>query len=247
MVEFPQVAKRNALPNKKDRADQSKLGLLVRAYRQKLGLTQEELAWRANMHRTYLADIERGGRNITLRSMLNLASALQVPIEWLFTKVQVQGDFREVLLIEDDPADVDLILRAFKRANFHNPIKVARDGPEAIDYVFCTGPYASRKPESPQLILLDLNLPKLSGLEVLKRIKANEHTRSIPVIVLSASRHDRDIIECSRLGAANYIIKPFSFDSLCRVTPNLNLSWALTNPSGRPEVRAKRDAKTATT
>lgn len=221
------MAKRNAVP-KKERTDQFKLGLLVRSYRQQLGITQEELAWRANLHRTYIANVERGGRNITLRSILSLASALQIPVEWLFAE-EAAGRVREVLLVEDDPADVDLILRAFRKACVHNPISVARDGQEAIDRLLGGDEFPKQKRMgSPQLILLDLNLPKLSGLEVLKKIKADERTRAIPVIVLSASRHDRDVIECGRLGAQNYIIKPFTFESLCSVTPALRLSWSLT-------------------
>lgn len=231
---------------KKDRACQSKLGLLVRSYRRALGITQEELAWRADMHRTYVADIERGGRNITLRSLISLAAALEVPVECLFASASNPVMSGEILLVEDDPADTALVLRAFKRACVHNPVSAVRDGQEAVDYVFRTGVHAKREPAGwPQLILLDLNLPKLSGLEVLRRIKDDARTRSIPVVVLSASRYDRDIIECSRLGAEHYIIKPFSFESLCRITPRLSLGWALTSPALRNHVSAEAEANDA--
>lgn len=223
---------------------QTKLGATVRQCRKKLGITQEELAWRSELHRTYIADIERGGRNITLRSIAQLAAALQVSVENLLGHAEADAGPRkrglqaasgmgEVLLVEDDPADLDLTLRAFRRAKFANPVHVVRDGAEALDYLFNTGRYAKRKAAAhPQLILLDLNLPKVAGLEVLRRVKAEESTRSIPVVVLSGSHRDENILESARLGAVNYIIKPVSFDNFCKVASRLSLRWALLNPGG---------------
>lgn len=223
---------------------QTKLGATVKQWRNKLGITQEELAWRSELHRTYIADIERGGRNITLRSIAQLAAALQVSVESLLGNAEADAGPKkrgqhagsgmgEVLLVEDDPADMDLTLRAFKRAKFANPVHVVRDGAEALDYLFNTGRYAKRKAVShTQLILLDLNLPKVSGLDVLRRVKAHEATRSIPVVVLSGSHRDENVIESARLGAVNYIIKPVSFDSFCKVASRLSLRWALLNPGG---------------
>lgn len=221
---------------------QTKLGATVKQCRNKLGITQEELAWRSELHRTYIADIERGGRNITLRSIAQLAAALQVTVESLLGHAEAGPKKRglqagpgmgEVLLVEDDPADLDLTLRAFKRAKFANPVHVVRDGAAALDYLFNTGRYAKRKAVAhTQLILLDLNLPKVSGLEVLRRVKAHESTRGIPVVVLSGSHRDENVIESARLGAVNYIIKPVSFDSFCKVASRLSLRWALLNPGG---------------
>ncbi len=220
---------------------QAKLGATINHFRSRLGVTQEELAWRSGMHRTYIADIERGGRNITLRIIAQLALALNVSVGALLTQAESDlvglisngiepGDYTmgEVLMVEDDPADVELALRALKRAKMANPIKVVRDGAEALAYLFATGEYAARTGAPlPQLILLDLMLPKVSGLDVLRRIKSDPVTKDIPVVVLSASHEDRNIAECARLGAENYLIKPVLFDNLCKVTARLQLRWAL--------------------
>ncbi len=230
------VAKRQNLTQ--DAAElQSGLGRTVKVLRNQLGITQEELAWRANLHRTYIADIERGGRNITLRNIASLAKALEVTVAGLLsgpggnTGVTASDMMGEVLLVEDEPSDVELTLRAFARARLHNPVRVARDGAEALDLLLGLPPPESAteiKPRSqPALVLLDLKLPKVSGLEVLQRLKADEATRAIPVVVLTSSHQDRMIQECARLGAANYIIKPVDFEGLSRVTPSLSLAWAL--------------------
>lgn len=190
------------------------------------------------MHRTYIADIERGVRNVTLRSIRQLATALQVPVETLFARAsEIGGDtpdavaVSEILLVEDNMEDAELALRAFERANFANPIRVFADGAEVLDYLFSTGRYAgARSQPRPQLMLLDLNLPKIPGIEVLRRVKNDARTRNLPVVVLTVSREDRDIIECGQLGAANYIIKPVSFDSLCKVAPKLSFRWAMLKP-----------------
>jgi len=219
---------------------QTRLGAAVKLYRNGLGISQEELAWRADMHRTYLADIERGVRNISLRSIGNLAKALEISIGGLLAKAQVEGDGElggdhvqwggsgEILLVEDSANDVELTLRAFKRAKLVNPINVVRDGAEALHYLFCTGRYAKRdKAQLPKLVLLDLNLPKTPGIEVLRQMKGAPRLAGIPVAVLSGTRQDRMILECARLGVVNYIIKPVSFERLCMVTPKLSLHWAL--------------------
>lgn len=212
----------------------------MRTYRQRMGITQEELAWRADMHRTYLADIERGARNITLRSVANLAQALQISMEELLVHPQLADDSvspskaagarGEVLLVEDNPADVQLTLRAFRHAKFTNPITVARDGAEALAYLFRTGQQAKRSVGLPQLVLLDLQLPKVSGLEVLRQMRVNKITKAIPVVVLTVSRQDASILECSRLGAANYIVKPVDFGDFARTASQLDFHWTLSPP-----------------
>jgi CheY-like chemotaxis protein len=137
----------------------------------------------------------------------------------------------EILLVEDNPRDVQLALRGFEKAKITNPVHVVRDGVEALDFLFATGPYTHRRDARfPQIILLDLKLPKKSGIEVLRQIKANETTRDIPVIVLTASNRDRDIVECRRLGAENYIVKPVGFQNLSEVTARLSLVWTLVKP-----------------
>lgn len=207
----------------------SRLGAAVRAHRLQLGVTQEELAWRADLHRTYIADIERGRRNITMRSIANLARALQVPAERLIaaTGGAWDDDRREILLVEDNQDDVTLALHAFRRAKFTNAIRVISDGQEALHYLFRSGPYARLTAPLPLVVLLDLNLPKVPGVEILRQAKANPVTRAIPIVVLTVSRADSMIIECGRLGAENYIIKPVDFVNLSQVTPDLDMHWTL--------------------
>ena len=223
------------------RSLQANLGASVKRCRARLGLTQEELADRSELHRTYIADIERGGRNVTLRTIANLAVALEVTVAELLAHVDGDGASKlklepvgptpgigEVLLVEDNAEDVELTLRAFARATFANPVKVVCDGEAALAYLFpASGESAGAVGARPQLILLDLNLPKISGLEVLRQIKADDRTRTIPVVILTASHHDRHIEECARLGAENYILKPLNFDSLCRVASRLQFQWLL--------------------
>jgi two-component system response regulator len=134
----------------------------------------------------------------------------------------------DILFVEDQADDAELTMQALKSAKITNRIHVVRDGAAALDFLFSTGEYARREPGSrPLMILLDLNLPKISGLEVLRRIKADPRTRSIPVVVLSASKQDRDIATSKRLGAEAYIVKPVDFQNLSQVTPQLSLQWAL--------------------
>ena len=230
---------------------QSKLGRSVRECRHKLGITQEELGWRSNLHRTYIADIERGARNLTLNSIVNLARALRVTVRDLLASATLpagkaprmgpEGPPRgvgEILLIEDSATDTALTRRALKLAGFSNPFVAVRSAEEGLDYVFGRKPSASRQPRRPQLILLDLNLPRMSGLDFLRWIKADHRTRDIPVVVLTVSRTDQAIIECAQLGAQNYIVKPFGIDSLVRVTPKLNLRLTLA-PPGRAASRRR--------
>lgn len=209
----------------------------VRGWRKRLGLTQEELAERADLHRTYISDVERGARNLSLESISKLAHALEVSVSTLFTSTNggtagqpgsAGREFVEILMVEDNPDDAELTLHAFSKARFANQVHVVHDGVEALDYLFCKGPYATRNAdEHPQMILLDLNLPKLSGLEVLRRLRAEEQTKRIPVVVLTGSQRERDIVECRRLGVETYLTKPVNLAGLSEVTPQLNLDWAL--------------------
>lgn len=232
------MSKQDEFPNE-SLALQARFGAAIKAHRQRLGVTQEELAWRADLHRSYLADIERGGRNVTLSSIVNLAKALQITLAALLSHSldlgvidpsEVQEGLGEILLVDDDAGDVELTLRAFKQSKFANPVKVVRDGKAALDYLFRSGRYARRRATLPQLVLLDLALPKISGLEVLRRMKENKATQSIPVVVLTGSQQDATIIECARLGAENYLIKPVEFESFSQVTPRLGLQWTLVGP-----------------
>ena len=233
------MLKRDDIPNE-ELGLQAQFGAAIKAHRLRLGVTQEELAWRADLHRSYLADIERGGRNVTLRSIVNLARALQISLADLLANhldlgvvnpsAEPRAGLGEILLVEDEAADIELTLRAFKRAKFANPVKVVRDGKAALDFLFHTGRYAKRQAVSPHLVLLDLGLPKVSGLEVLRQIKNHQLTKSIPVVILTGSNQDATIIECGRLGAENYLIKPVEFESFSQVTPKLGLQWTLVRP-----------------
>src|ERR1700757_4358412 len=166
------------------------LGAAIRSHRSTLGISQEELAYRAGLHRTYVSDVERGARNPSVESIEKLAGALQTSVSILFERA---GDgirqAVEILLVEDSPQDVDLTLHAFKRANITNPVHVLRDGGDALDFIFGTGRYTHRPApvNAAQVVLLDLNLPKKNGIEVLERIKNDKRTRHIPVIILTAS------------------------------------------------------------
>jgi CheY-like chemotaxis protein len=210
-------------------------GAAVKARRSRLDLSQEKLAELAGLHRTYISDVERGARNPSLGSIEKLAHALEVPIAELFdgkAKPGATEKLVEILFVEDMPQDIELTLRALKHANITNRIHVVRDGEAALNFLFCTGEYAARLgDDSPQLILLDLGLPKIDGLEVLRRIKANPRTQAIPVVVLTASKQDRDLAASQRLGADCYIVKPVGLQNLCEITPQLSLQWALLRPS----------------
>jgi two-component system response regulator len=136
----------------------------------------------------------------------------------------------EILLVEDNPHDIELTLHAFRKHNLTNRIHVVRDGAEALDYVFCSGAYASRKKDDgPKVILLDLKLPKVDGLEVLRRIKADPETSMIPVVVMTSSREERDLIESYRLGVNSYIVKPVDFQQFSDAVQQVGLYWVLLN------------------
>ena len=133
----------------------------------------------------------------------------------------------EILIIEDNPNDLELALHALRRHHLANRIQVARDGEEALTYLF--GADGSKSPPIPKVILLDLKLPKVDGIEVLRQIKGNEQTRKIPVVVLTSSREDRDIVETYDLGVNSYIVKPVDFEQFTEAVRQLGLYWALLN------------------
>ena len=136
----------------------------------------------------------------------------------------------EILLVEDNPNDVELALHALKKNNIANRIEVARDGAEALDFIFCAGAYSQRNMDNPpKVILLDLKLPKVDGLEVLRQIKSDPRTRAIPVVVLTSSREDRDIVESYHLGVNSYIVKPVDFEQFTEAVHTLGLYWLLLN------------------
>ena len=136
----------------------------------------------------------------------------------------------EILLVEDNPTDAELAIVALKERNLANKLVWVKDGAEALDFLFATGAYASRKVENgPRVVLLDLRLPKVDGMEVLRRLKADERTRRIPVVVLTSSKEDRDVAESYNLGVNSYIGKPVEFDEFSDVVSQLGLYWLLIN------------------
>lgn len=215
-------------------------GASVKLFRNLLGISQETLAERAQLHRTYISDLENGARNPSLKTIIRLAQALGVSISTLFpSELEYQGSegnggkatdqhFASILLVEDSDDDIELTLESFRQARFANRIHVVRDGAEALDYLFCREKYRLRSAsQGPQLILLDLTLPKRSGLEVLRLIKADERTRRVPVFILTASTADSDIAECRKLGAIAFITKPLNWPAFGAAMKKINLHWAL--------------------
>ncbi|HBC87742.1 MAG TPA: two-component system response regulator [Lentisphaeria bacterium] len=136
----------------------------------------------------------------------------------------------EILLVEDNPRDVEMTLRALKKRNLANKVMVVNDGVEALDFIFSKGKYEGRSlANGPKVVLLDLKLPKVSGLEVLKKIKSDESTRIIPVVVLTSSQEEKDLVESYKLGVNSYITKPVDFDKFLDSVGELGLYWLLIN------------------
>src|SRR5882757_9430049 len=136
----------------------------------------------------------------------------------------------EILLVEDDRNDLDMTLRALRKANLANRIQIARDGAEALEFIFCEGSHAGRKIENgPKVILLDLKLPKIDGMEVLKRVKSNPRTKMIPIVILTSSKEQKDVIESYHLGVNSYIVKPVNFERFAASVQDLGMYWLLLN------------------
>jgi CheY-like chemotaxis protein len=142
------------------------------------------------------------------------------------------SDPADLLLVEDNPQDLELALLALREATPSARIRIARDGAEALDYIFGEGPCAGRRiADAPKVILLDLKLPKIDGLEVLKRVKGDPRTKMIPIVVLTSSREQRDLVESYHLGVNSYIVKPVNFERFTEAVRNLGLYWQFLNQS----------------
>lgn len=135
----------------------------------------------------------------------------------------------EILLVEDSPSDGELTLRALKKQNLANSVFWVKDGEEALDFIFCRGNFKDRSKRTPRLILLDLKLPKVDGIEVLRAVKADPLTRTIPIVMLTSSQEERDIVESYKLGVNSYIVKPVDFDKFLEMVAHIGLYWSLMN------------------
>jgi CheY-like chemotaxis protein/DNA-binding XRE family transcriptional regulator len=217
-----------------------RLGAAIRVHRARLGLSQEEVAFRSDLHRTYVADIERGARNPSLRSITKLAKALQVSVADLFHQIGASEGTRDesesrmldslvdILVAEPDPVDADLTVRALRQFNFSNCIHTVQSGPEAVDFIFCLGRYSGRRQGNDSLLLLlDLRLPGLDGIDVLRRVRDDARTRNMSVIVLTSSDSQRGLEESRRLGVCNYLTKPVDFTQFSQIMPQIGLHWLL--------------------
>ena len=145
-----------------------------------------------------------------------------------------------ILMVEDDPKDVELTLTALEDYNLSNEIVVTRDGEEALDYLYCRGSFRMRTSENPAVLLLDLKLPKIDGLEVLQTIKSDEKLRIIPVVVLTSSREERDMVASYKLGVNAYVVKPVDFHEFVNAIKELGVFWAIINEPPPGSIRRKQ-------
>nr|WP_256483905.1 response regulator [Aliihoeflea sp. 40Bstr573] len=136
---------------------------------------------------------------------------------------------RPILLVEDNPADIELTIAALRKTNIANEIVIARDGVEALDYIFCEGVHEGRDGEHPAVILLDLKLPKVDGIEVLEKVKNHPHHRNIPIVMLTSSREESDVVRSYQQGVNSFVVKPVDFNAFFEAIRNLGLVWAVLN------------------
>jgi two-component system, response regulator len=135
----------------------------------------------------------------------------------------------EILLVEDNPEDAEMTMRALRKRNLANHVHWVKDGEEALEYLFCTGRYAARgECQPPRLVLLDIKMPKVDGIEVLRRVKGSE-LKQVPVVVMTSSNEERDVVDSYRLGVNSYIVKPVQFDDFVETVSKIGLYWVLTN------------------
>ena len=145
-----------------------------------------------------------------------------------------------ILLVEDDPKDTELTMTALEEYNLSNEVVVARDGEEALDYLFCRGKFQGRTSENPAVLLLDLKLPKVDGLEVLQQMKSDDKLRVIPVVVLTSSREERDMVASYNLGVNAYVVKPVDFHGFVNAIKELGIFWAIINEPPPGSIKKKK-------
>jgi two-component system, response regulator len=224
---------------------QARFGAVVRSQRLSAGLSQEELAHRSGLHRTYVTDVERGARNPSLNSIKKLSDALGMPLGGLFGLVE-EADRREhqtaasshqenasphkpaaILIAAENSSNADTVIRVLSENNIVNNVHVVHDGAEAMDYVFCTGAYKKRDfLETPGLVLLDLRLGKIDAFTILAKIRDNPLTRPIPVVALGA-QSDQDLAKARQHGVTEFIVAPFDFPKFALASAQLGFQWTL--------------------
>jgi CheY-like chemotaxis protein len=150
------------------------------------------------------------------------------------------NELGRILIVEDDPRDVELTLTALEEYNLANEVVVTRDGEEALDYLYCRGSFKMRGGENPAVVLLDLKLPKVDGLEVLQQIKSDEKLKLIPVVVLTSSREEKDMVTSYKLGVNGYVVKPVDFHDFVNAIKELGVFWALVNEPPPGSIRKGR-------
>jgi CheY-like chemotaxis protein len=149
------------------------------------------------------------------------------------------NELARILIVEDDPKDVDLTLTALEEYNLANEVVVTRDGEEALDYLYCRGNFKMRTGDNPAVLLLDLKLPKVDGLEVLQQIRSDEKLKLIPVVVLTSSREERDMVASYKLGVNAYVVKPVDFHEFVNAIKELGIFWAVINEPPPGSIRKK--------
>jgi len=149
------------------------------------------------------------------------------------------NELGRILIVEDDPKDVELTLTALEEYNLANEVVVTRDGEEALDYLYCRGNFKMRSSDNPAVLLLDLKLPKVDGLEVLQQVKSDEKLRMIPVVVLTSSREERDMVASYKLGVNAYVVKPVDFHEFVNAIKELGIFWAVINEPPPGSIRKK--------
>lgn len=152
------------------------------------------------------------------------------------------ADLKPILLVEDNPNDVELTLAALARSHLANDVVVVRDGAEALDYLNRAGAYSTRPPGLPAVVMLDLKLPKIDGLQVLEKIKQTPELRSLPVVMVTSSREERDLVQSYQLGVNAYVVKPVSFNEFVEVIQDLGIFWAVLNEPPPGSTKARREA-----
>lgn len=227
------------------------VGAAVRDMRLGQDLTQEELANRSGLHRTYITDVERGNRNISIESIEKIAGALRTPLSALFARSEeLQGDDGgrsvrlmhhrsdrvdasvEILIAEEDRSFIDMTVHTFKNANVRNTVHTVHDGGEVLSFVHATGPYEKRASfPPPSLIIMDQHIPRGGALEVLERLRAHPSSREIPVIILTSSQSEANSLRKSGFAFVECVTKPVSVTDIGRVASAFGMQLMLVNGS----------------